>query len=128
MRIGLNIWKSGLRAQNRRIQLIVIALRDCWRIAQFRICPDRLKRCSASSLGISLSRYSASLFGIRSIDGQLFRHGLIYFKWAHFPWQRIAKMGATNKADFDLIRCFRVWQIKPSLAVWPEKRIANKAF
>jgi len=44
-----------------------------------RIYPDSLKRCSASSMGIPLSWDMLALFGVKSIDGQLIRPGLVWF-------------------------------------------------
>lgn len=127
IRTGSNHGKSRLRMQNRRIQPTVIASHKCWRIAQGRICPDSLKRCSASSLDISLSRHGDSLFGVRSKHGRLLQVWLIWDKWACFTLAAYAKNGRDGIGLLYLMRCFRVSQITPNCAAWLENCTANKA-
>ena len=95
----------------------------CW------ICPDSLKRCSASSVGISLSWYQFALFGVRSFDGQLIRLELVWFKWAYFHSGRVWRKWAQQIKLDKIGQCVFVYgkqaQTKQN---YREKGIANKSF
>ena len=121
IRIVSDHGKSRLRAQNRRIQPILTAMRDCWMIAQVLNCPDSLKHCSAFSLGISLSWYGVSLFGDSSSLCRLPGLCLIWLNGHTVAQAAYAKNGTQIKLFMIWKGCFCVWQTMPNCTVLPGK-------